>query len=51
MDGFSFPDADGAPLASFEKLLVNLELSSLWRVGASFKEIAIARPYSRALVR
>ena len=51
VDGFSFPDADGAPLASFEKLLVNLELSSLWRVGASFKEISIDRPYIRPVIR
>ena len=34
IDRFSFPDADGKPLASFESLLVNLELSSLWRAGA-----------------
>ena len=50
-DGFSFPDADGQPLASFDKLLVNLELSSLWRVGASFKEISIERPYIRPVIR
>jgi hypothetical protein len=49
--GFSFPDADGKPLASFDKLLVNLELSSLWRVGASFKEISIERPYVRPVIR
>ena len=48
---FVLPDADGKPVLSFESLRVNLELSSLWRRGASFKEIAIARPYARALVR
>ena len=48
---FTLPDADGKPVLSFESLLVNLELSSLWRRGASFKEIAIRRPYARALVR
>jgi uncharacterized protein involved in outer membrane biogenesis len=51
VDGFSFPDADGEPLASFDKLHVNLELSSLWRVGASFKEISIERPYIRPVIR
>lgn len=51
VDGFNFPDADGELLASFEKLLVNLELSSLWRVGASFKEISIDRPYIRPVIR
>jgi hypothetical protein len=51
VDRFSMPDADGEPLASFEALLVNLELSSLWRRGASFKEISITRPYVRPVIR
>ena len=48
---FVLPDADGKPVLSFDSLRVNLELSSLWRRGASFKEIDIRRPYTRALVR
>jgi hypothetical protein len=48
---FSFPDADGKPLASFDTLLVNLELSSLWRAGASFKEISIGKPFIRPVIR
>jgi hypothetical protein len=48
---FSMPDADGEPLASFDSLVVNLELASLWRRGASFEEISIARPYVRPVVR
>jgi hypothetical protein len=51
VDDCSFPDADGEPLASFETLVVNLELSSLWRAGASFKEISIGRPYVRPVIR
>jgi uncharacterized protein involved in outer membrane biogenesis len=51
IDRFVFPDADGKPLASVEALLVNLELSSLWRRGASFKEITIDRPFVRAMLR
>jgi hypothetical protein len=51
VDDFSFPDADGEPLASFDKLIVNLELSSIWRAGASFKEISIGRPYVRPVIR
>jgi len=51
VNGFSLPDADGEPLASFYSLLVNFELSSLWRRGASFKEIAIVRPYIRPVIR
>ena len=34
---FVLPDADGKPGLSFDSLRVNLELSSLWRRGASFK--------------
>ena len=51
VDRFSFPDADGKPLARFDTLLVNLELSSLWRAGASFKEISIGKPYIRPVIR
>lgn len=51
VDRFSMPDADGQPLASFENLVVNLELASLWRRGASFKEISITRPYVRPVIR
>jgi hypothetical protein len=51
VDGLSFPDADGKPLASFESLVVNLELSSLWRAGASFKQVAIGKPYIRPVIR
>jgi len=47
----SLPDADGQVLASFDRLLVNLELSSIWRVGASLKEISIDRPFGRVLIR
>ncbi len=48
---FSFPDADGKPLAAFDTLLVNLELSSIWRAGASFRQISIEQPYLRAVIR
>jgi uncharacterized protein involved in outer membrane biogenesis len=51
IDRFAFPDTDGKPLATVESLLVNLELSSLWRRGASFKEIAIDGPFVRAMLR
>jgi len=51
VDGASFPDADGEPLARFDSLVVNLELSSLWRAGASFKQISIGKPYVRPVIR
>jgi hypothetical protein len=51
VDRFSFPDADGAPLASFDRLVVNLDVSSIWRAGASFREISIEKPYGRIVIR
>ena len=51
VDRLGFPDADGEPLASFDTLLVNLGLSSLWRAGASFQEISIGKPYIRPVIR
>ncbi len=51
VDRLSFPDADGEPLASFDTLLVNLGVSSLWRAGASFQEISVGKPYVRPVIR
>jgi hypothetical protein len=51
VDGASFPDEDGEPLARFESLVVNLELSSLWRAGANFKQVSIGKPYVRPVIR
>ncbi|HET8692349.1 MAG TPA: DUF748 domain-containing protein, partial [Steroidobacteraceae bacterium] len=51
VDGFSLPDADGEPLASFESLVVNTQISSLWRRGASFEEISLTHPYLRPVIR
>src|SRR5690606_16432132 len=48
---FSMPDADGAELLAFERLMVNLELSSLWKRGASFADIELDRPQVRVLLR
>ena len=45
------PDADGQTLLSFEHLHVTLQLASLWRLGASFGDILLERPYVRAVVR
>jgi hypothetical protein len=36
--GFSFPDADGEPLAKFDRLLVNLDVSSIWRAGRASRK-------------
>jgi hypothetical protein len=40
----SLVEADGSPIASFDSLLVNCELSSLIRRGVVFKEIRIEKP-------
>jgi hypothetical protein len=45
------PDADGKPLLSFGHLHVDLQLSSLWRLGPSFHEILLDKPYVRAVIR
>ncbi|MBV8973684.1 MAG: DUF748 domain-containing protein, partial [Sinobacteraceae bacterium] len=45
------PDADGQTLLSFDHLGVTLQLASLWRLGASFGDILLERPYVRAVIR
>ncbi|MGB9331115.1 MAG: DUF748 domain-containing protein, partial [Steroidobacteraceae bacterium] len=47
----SLPDADGKRLLSFAHLHVDLQLASLWRLGPSFHEILLDKPYVRALIR
>ncbi len=49
--GVALPDADGQPMISFDHLHVGLQLASLWRLGPSFSEILLARPYVRAVLR
>ncbi|MET0988531.1 MAG: DUF748 domain-containing protein [Steroidobacteraceae bacterium] len=45
------PDADGAPMLAFGRLFANLDVSSVWRRGASFHAIELDRPFVRTLVR
>ena len=47
----SLPDADGQPLLAFDRLYVDLQFASLWRLGPSFGEIRLERPYVRAVLR
>jgi hypothetical protein len=49
--GLVFADSRGAPLLAFDRLLVNLDLSSLWRRGISFHAIELERPAGRVVVR
>ena len=45
------PDADAKPLLSFAHLHVDLQVASLWRLGPSFREILLDKPYVRAVIR
>jgi hypothetical protein len=47
----SLPDADGKTLVSFGHLHVDLQLASIWRLGPSFREILLDKPYVRAVLR
>jgi Domain of Unknown Function (DUF748) len=47
----ALPDADGQTLLAFERLHVELQLASLWRLGPSFREILLEQPYVRAVIR
>ena len=51
VSGVALPDADGRPLLAFEHLHVALQLASLWRLGPSFRDIVLEKPYVRAVVR
>ncbi|HEY2807749.1 MAG TPA: DUF748 domain-containing protein [Steroidobacteraceae bacterium] len=48
---FSLPDADGKPLIAFEHLAADLQWRSIFRLGPSFGEILLNRPYVRAVIR
>ena len=48
---FSLPDADGKTLLSFDHLKVDLQWRSLLRLGPSFREILLQKPYVRAVIR
>jgi Domain of Unknown Function (DUF748) len=51
IDNVSLPDADGKTLLSFAHLHVDLQLASIWRLGPSFREILLDKPYVRAVIR
>ncbi|MEO8018663.1 MAG: DUF748 domain-containing protein [Pseudomonadota bacterium] len=49
--GLSFPDSEGQPLLGFRDLLVNLNLSSVFRLAPSFAAIDLDEPFTRVLIR
>jgi len=51
MNQVALPDADGQKMLAFERLHVDLQLASLWRLGPSFREIILTQPYVRAVLR
>jgi len=49
--GVALPDADGKKMLAFERLHVDLQLATLWRLAPSFREIILTQPYVRAVLR
>jgi hypothetical protein len=47
----ALPDADGQTLLAFERLQVDLQWATLWRLGPSFGTIMLERPYVRVVLR
>jgi uncharacterized protein involved in outer membrane biogenesis len=47
----ALPDADGATMVSFQRLHVQAQLASLWRLAPSFSEILLEQPFLRAVIR
>ncbi len=51
LDDVALPDADGAPMLGFARLLVDFELASLWRRKLVFRVIELDAPKVRAVRR
>jgi hypothetical protein len=51
LEHFAFQDSRDAPLLAFDRLLVDLDISSIWRRGVSLHVIELDRPSTRILVR
>jgi hypothetical protein len=47
----SFPDTDGKPMLALQRLLIQLQFASLWRLGPSFDQIILEQPFARVLIR
>lgn len=45
VEGFAVADPDGTQIAGFQRLFVNLQLSSLFRRAWTFREISVDGPY------
>ncbi|HEY6125421.1 MAG TPA: DUF748 domain-containing protein, partial [Steroidobacteraceae bacterium] len=49
--GLSFPDTEGQPLVGFRELLVDLNVSTLFRLAPSFAAIELGEPFTSVVVR
>jgi len=49
--GLSFPDTEGQPLVGFRELLVNFNVTSLFRLAPSFEAIELTEPFTGLVVR
>ena len=49
--GFSFADAQGAPMLAFDRLLLDFDVNSAWRRGPSFAAIELDAPAGRIVMR
>ena len=48
--GFSLSEADGAPIAAFDRLRIDFQLSSIFNAAWTFKEISLDNPSLNILV-
>ncbi len=51
VDQLSLPDADGGPMLGFDRLLVDLDINSIWRRALSFRAIRLDGLAVNAVVR
>ncbi|MBL8200378.1 MAG: DUF748 domain-containing protein [Chromatiales bacterium] len=51
LDQLALPDADGSPMLGFDRLLVDLDLNSIWRRALSFRAIRLEGLAVNAVVR
>ena len=51
VSALSFPDSEGRPLVGFRELAVDLNASSLFRLGPSFAAIELTEPFTNVVVR
>jgi hypothetical protein len=47
---FALPDAEGAPMLGFKRLMLDLDVSSVWR-GASLAAVELEQPFAHAVQR